>query len=215
MIKNLKAKKLTFLKPMVFYLTLPSKHDQTDTPAVAKSIYKINTKSPANRDITVDFIRIGSISCVMIVHIYRSFTHFVPITYDLDSRIEGYTRVFIMFGMPILFWISGRAASYSKDNALAYVRKKTTRLILPLLFVYVFVQVPTMYLAIGQDTQVCGPNDAKGFLEYLRRFYFDNIFRNFGKCGFWWLWFLPVLWIVSIVSYAILKLLALYILHLV
>lgn len=96
-----------------------------------------------------------------------------------------------------MFLIKGRAASFSTDSIPQFVWKKFVRLIIPLFFANFLIVVPTSYLARNHRENFCGPVSENNFFKYYAK-YSKNFFVDFKKCGFWWLWFLPVLFVVSV-----------------
>lgn len=91
----------------------------------------------------------------------------------------------------------GRASAFSKDGNLKFAFKKFMRLIVPLFFATFTVVVPTAYFSRGYRDNRCGDPAVGSFFGFYAS-YCRNFFTDFRKCGFWWLWFLPVLFVVSV-----------------
>ncbi|MES1918577.1 hypothetical protein MHBO_000528 [Bonamia ostreae] len=155
------------------------------------------------RNVLLDFIRGSSIYLVVLVHILLSIEQVLEqrdaLSSSLKARLDLAFRQFIQFGMPLFFYVSGRSTAYTKSNLISGIIKKTVRLVPPLLFGMFFVVIPTQYLSKNFIPQKCSPSGDNSFLEYYKNYVF-GINNYFSVCGFWWLWFIVVLYAVSVTN---------------
>ena len=95
----------------------------------------------------------------------------------------------------MFFYFSGRSAAFSKDGHLLFTKKKILRLILPLIFGTIIYVIPTAY--IGREYRPC-INSEKDmtFFDFVAKYFVDE----FPKNGFEWLWFLPVLFGIQMIT---------------
>ena len=96
--------------------------------------------------------------------------------------------------MPIFFYFSGRSSSFSKDNFLMWTYKKTTRLILPLIFGTLFIVIPTQYIALPYGDTVIDKSDRNiSFWEYIPLFFTQDFPSNGFEVIFYFLIKFPLI----------------------
>eukprot|EP01012_Entosiphon_sulcatum_P064665 TRINITY_DN9349_c0_g1_i1.p1 TRINITY_DN9349_c0_g1~~TRINITY_DN9349_c0_g1_i1.p1 ORF type:complete len:522 (+),score=108.46 TRINITY_DN9349_c0_g1_i1:38-1603(+) len=162
--------------------------------AVGRSHPQEDIREARNRSHFTDWMRSISIYLVVLVHIFVSIPRVVPLTSVQQAKIDATFRVLMQFGLPMFFYFSGRSAAFSRDKPLQFVYKKVLRLLLPLFFGMLLVVIPTAY--IGRKYRPCAPADMDNFFQF-----FADYFPNQFPCGgFEWLWFLPVLFALSIIN---------------
>ena len=61
--------------------------------------------------------------------------------------------IIIQFALPLLFYCSGRSSILSKTSFKKFLIHKIQRLIIPLIFGYIFIIIPTNY--IGRRYRPC------------------------------------------------------------
>lgn len=129
----------------------------------------------------------------------------------LNHKIFSIFKDVIQFGLPLLFFCSGRSAEFlnkkygdSVDipllryliNFCGFILKKLTRLIIPGIFAYFLIVIPDAY--ISQSYRI-GISDFKGRSNNFFTF-FTNVVSSFQD-GLSWLWFLPTLFLISVINY--------------
>eukprot|EP00164_Ancoracysta_twista_P004120 GFYU01005534.1.p1 GENE.GFYU01005534.1~~GFYU01005534.1.p1 ORF type:complete len:549 (-),score=140.37 GFYU01005534.1:1346-2992(-) len=146
-----------------------------------------------------DWMRSVAIYLVVAVHIIVNMKRVLHLSTWEEDKMDATIRVLVQFGMPLFFYLSGRASSFSKDSPHVFVWKKIQRLIIPLVFGEIFIVIPTAY--IGRKYRPCANQDIDNFFE----FFVDFFTHQFGCSGFEWLWFLPVLFGIAVINMPILK----------
>ena len=117
--------------------------------------------------------------------------------------------------MPIFFYISGRAAGLGKEFnqpkediktsrlllPLIWIWKKTLRLCIPLIVCTVLIVITTAYIGRMYRGNINSGYDVS-FWYFCYRYFPDEFPEN----GFEWLWFLLVLYIIVVICYPFMKL---------
>lgn len=138
---------------------------------------------------------------------------FVHVIYYLNLLNIGITRVeketvkhmivfFSEFGMPIFFYVSGRASFLSSTPSFGVLlRKKILRLVLPLTSGYFMLLPITHYVANGRRPCTYTLDGAPASFHS----YYMMYVRDFKCHGFEWLWFLALLIVISLVMFPFTK----------
>lgn len=130
----------------------------------------------------------------------------VPYNEEIIQKAEGFIKSLVQIGIPIFFYISGMSLTYwdtSKKGFMVYAKNKFMRLIVPFFVAMIFILIPRLYLA--QDYQVFArPYPDK--IDYVEDNYFKFMIgiapHLYKKLS--WLWFLPALYINTIINYPLL-----------
>ena len=102
-------------------------------------------------------------------------------------------------GMPLFFFISGISSAHIRDRGIIeFVVSKVKRLILPLLVAILTLLIPRLYLSQEYESWTRIDHD-KPAEDNFFTFYSGILPLVFGKLS--WLWFLVVLFEVSLLSY--------------
>ncbi|KAL7066005.1 hypothetical protein ACR3K2_35430 [Cryptosporidium serpentis] len=147
-----------------------------------------------------DWLR--SVACVLVlaVHGMVAVQRIIPTNRLEKSISDGFIIQLLHYGMPTLFYSSGRATFYSRlDLSETYsykkfIFRKLGRLIIPSFIGYFTIVALAAY--IGLPWRPCAPkppflNIIDFYVKYLAEF----------KCsGLEWLWFLPMLFIILIIN---------------
>eukprot|EP00744_Colponema_vietnamica_P005531 GILI01008098.1.p1 GENE.GILI01008098.1~~GILI01008098.1.p1 ORF type:complete len:532 (-),score=139.27 GILI01008098.1:1383-2978(-) len=160
----------------------------------APTEYKPPPVKTAARTLFVDWLRSIAIYGVVSAHVMVSVPRVLPTTEVEQAKINGTLRCFMQYGLPIFFYCSGRGSAFTKDSLPVFVWKKAVRLLLPLIIGLNLVVMPTSY--IGRSYRPCAAHDIDNFFEY----WYDFWVNQFGCGGFEWLWFLPVLFGITVVT---------------
>ncbi|MES1921085.1 hypothetical protein MHBO_002672 [Bonamia ostreae] len=161
----------------------------------------IKTNKTKKRDLTIDFIRCVSVFLIIFVHITITTREIQHPRLEEREVFIGILYVYLQFGIPMLFYISGRSAAMSRksEDGFKTVLTKSVKLILPVFPAHFLIVIPTGYLSSAYSRAICGNLHERNFFRFYWSYILDWVEHPF-KCGFWWLWFLVVLWIVSIFS---------------
>jgi len=152
----------------------------------------------APRKVELDWLRLGTILTVFLFHTGRFFD---PMDWHVKNPVAhswlGAPELFfVVWGMPLLFVISGGAVGYSLRSRSVgqYLRERVFRVLVPLavgIFTHVMWQVYLERLSHGQFRG--------SFLEFVPR-YFDGLYGQGGN--FAWmglhLWYLELLFVFSL-----------------
>jgi glucans biosynthesis protein C len=152
----------------------------------------------------LDWLRILAFSALVVYHVgmyYVSWDFHVKSPFA-GPGLEPWMKLSEPWRLNLLFMISGAATSYMLKSgpSLALVRRRSARLLLPLLCGVVLIVPPQSYFEVVQKFGYSGD-----YLEFLR-LYFSR-YRGFcsdGRCLILptWnhLWFLPYLWVYTLLS---------------
>lgn len=155
-------------------------------------------KTTPQRRVYLDWLRVLAILMVFIFHSGRFFDTYGwhvknPVTY---SSVQLWTMFFSVWGMPVMFVISGASLFFSASRPGKFIRDKILRLLIPLL-VGVFTHAAVgVYLERLTHHQFSG-----SFFEfypvYFQGWYGDG--GNFAWMGLH-LWYLLVLFVYSLLG---------------
>eukprot|EP01054_Gregarina_sp_Poly1_P005501 Gregarina_sp_Poly_1__5500@NODE_28_length_19636_cov_263_287087_g25_i0_p2_GENE_NODE_28_length_19636_cov_263_287087_g25_i0NODE_28_length_19636_cov_263_287087_g25_i0_p2_ORF_typecomplete_len743_score81_61Acyl_transf_3/PF01757_22/3_9e08_NODE_28_length_19636_cov_263_287087_g25_i076959923 len=149
----------------------------------------------------VDWMRFVANWLVVSVHFVRTAKEMhLPASIGQQVTLDAFLVNLLQIGMPIFFYASGRASGFSNDRSfLLYLRKKCLRLLVPLAAAYFTVLLPAALIS--------GP-----FYESRDDTMPDSTWGNVGESIKWWLkrfplgtvgwlWYLPVLAGLGVVTY--------------
>ncbi|KAH7648028.1 hypothetical protein FG379_000811 [Cryptosporidium bovis] len=166
----------------------------------------VGDKRNCNRLNYLDWLKALAVWLVVFVHvIYYTNLLDIGITKNEKAMIKRMIIFFSEFGMPIFFFVSGKASFLSSTSSFRiFIKKKMLRLFVPLISGY-FVLLPiTHFLSSGRRpcTYVSENGDSLDFFRY----YFKYI-EDFSCHGFEWLWFLALLIVISTLIFPFFRLL--------
>lgn len=171
----------------------------------------MTTKSAStDRLYFLDWLRILAFAALVVYHVgmyYVSWDFHVKSPFA-GPGLEPWMILSAPWRMSLLFIISGAATAYMLKSgpSLAFVRRRSAYLLLPLLCGMFLVVPPQSYFEVVQKFGYTGD-----YLEFLPLYY--NRYRGFcggGHCLIMptWnhLWFLPYLWVYTLLSCGVLAL---------
>lgn len=154
-------------------------------------------KPVTQRRLYLDWLRVMAILMVFVFHSSRFFDTFPwhvknPVTYQ---SVQMFTTFFSVWGMPLMFVISGASLYFSVSKPAKFIKDKVLRLLVPLV-VGVFTHVALgVYLERLTHHQFTG-----SFFEFYPH-YFQGWYGE-GNGNFAWmglhLWYLLVLFVYSL-----------------
>ena len=167
------------------------------------------TASPAAGDrlFFLDWLRILAFTALVLYHVgmyYVSWDFHVKSPFATPA-LAPWMKLSEPWRMSLLFMVSGAATAYmlKAGPSLAFVRRRSARLLLPLLCGMVLIVPPQSYFEVMQKYGYAG-----SYIDFLR-LYFTG-FAGFCKSGHClilptWnhLWFLPYLWIYTLLACAV------------
>ena len=123
---------------------------------------------------------------------------------EMDEKREGIIRTLVQAGIPAFFYISGIASTFFKTekyNFCIFLKQKFMRLLLPFIVGMIFFLVPRYWLLqeIEEGAFLEGKPTNWNFFTY----YVDFLPKMHVKLS--WLWFLPALFLDSVVNYPLIK----------
>lgn len=171
------------------------------------------TETPASikrRVFYIDWMRIIAIYLVVSFHVVQALDDMVGLwpgagrlgdpaekvdrVAPTQERIlvENFQSSSLMIGMPLFFHISGRAQGLGRPASSLgkMVLSRVTRLLLPFLVCYAVLIPPWMWISWP-----AAPEEAQANLFKFEYWYWTHFFFQPA-----WLWFLPVLFIVTVLS---------------
>ena len=156
----------------------------------------ISPRKVLPRAIFVDWARSIAVFVVVVVHVFVSVPRVTVVSNDMQAKIDGSFRVVLQYGMPFFFYFSGRSAAFARSDPymISFIVGKLKRLVLPLIVGTVVVVIPTNY--VGRSYRPCGNPAIDNFFSYYGYYFSKGLACN----GFDWYWFLPVLFLISILN---------------
>ncbi|PPS98015.1 Acyltransferase 3 [Cryptosporidium hominis] len=151
----------------------------------------------------LDWLKTLAVWLVVFVHViyYLNLLN-IGITRSEKEIVRQMIVFFSEFGMPIFFYVSGRASFLSSTPSLGVLlRKKILRLALPLISGYFILLPITHYVANGR--RPC-TYTLDGAPPNFHLYYFMYV-KDFKCHGFEWLWFLALLIVISVVMFPFMK----------
>ncbi|OII72799.1 uncharacterized protein cubi_03669 [Cryptosporidium ubiquitum] len=151
----------------------------------------------------LDWLKTLAVWLVVFVHViyYLNLLN-IGITRSEKEIVRRMIVFFSEFGMPIFFYVSGRASFLSSTpNFRILLRKKILRLLLPLTSGYFILLPITHYVANGRRpcTYTLDGAPANFHVHYFM------YIKDFTCHGFEWLWFLALLIVISVVMFPFIK----------
>ncbi|KAF7458213.1 Acyltransferase 3 [Cryptosporidium felis] len=151
----------------------------------------------------LDWLKTLAVWLVIFVHViyYLNLLN-IGITTNEKNVVKQMIVFFSEFGMPIFFYVSGRATFLSSVSSFkTLLKKKVLRLALPLASGYFILLPITHYVANGR--RPCSYT-LNGNSVNFNTYYLMYI-KDFTCHGFEWLWFLALLIVTSVVMFPFLK----------
>lgn len=161
----------------------------------------MTTLSPANRQPWIDNLRIVCVLNLFVYHTAMVFNTFGDEFYIWGGGsdiLSGYIVALFPWYMPLLFLLAGMSARYAqqKRSREAFVKERTTRLLLPML-AGILLLLPLQ----GYVTELWHNGYTGGFFEqYARFFTFSSAGNNGYHGGFTvgHLWFILFLYLITL-----------------
>lgn len=147
----------------------------------------------------LDWLKTLAVWLVVFVHViyYLNLLN-IGITKAEKETVKHMIVFFSEFGMPIFFYVSGRASFLSSTPSFGVLlRKKILRLVLPLTSGYFILLPITHYVANGRRPCTYTFNGAPASFHL----YYLMYVQDFTCHGFEWLWFLALLIVISLVMF--------------
>ncbi len=151
----------------------------------------------------LDWLRILAFAALVVYHVgmyYVSWNFHVKSPFK-DLGLEPWMKLTEPWRMSLIFLVSGAAAAFmlKAGPSLPLARRRTAYLLLPLLFGMLFIVPPQSYFEVVQKNGYSG-----NYLDFMQLYLTGyNGFCSNGKCltlPTWnHLWFLPYLWIYTMV----------------
>ena len=133
------------------------------------------------------------IGCLLVV-----LGHSIPLSWNVPSIIYNIDVFIYTFHMPLFFFISGylfeKTASYSRYDFRAYVLKRNNRLMIPYFTMTLIGFIPKIIM-----NRFFEDDSSLNILYFIKCFLVprDNVWEHF--------WFLPTLFIISMLSFVFSK----------
>ncbi|KAL0230146.1 hypothetical protein PCE1_003708 [Barthelona sp. PCE] len=153
----------------------------------------------------VDYARFWLCVGVMVGHVFRFYDDHgddTKIAYRHMGGIESFLVIGHLMAMSGFFLYAGCSSVWSiKSNTKVapYILKRTMRLLIPLFGGLVLFVIPTKFLQ--RSYLNCGSTAPDNIFAYFPYYFTDC----FSQMGFYWLWFLPLLFAVSILFTPLIK----------
>ena len=145
----------------------------------------------------IDWIRVLAFDILILYHVGMFF---VPWGWHIkNNQIVDWLTWPMLFvnqwRLPILFVVSGMGTrfAFSSRSASEYIKERTVRLIIPLMFGILLLVPPQVYA----ERLVQGKTDGSFFAFYPE--FFTGVYPN-GNFSWHHLWFLPYLYLMSLVA---------------
>jgi glucans biosynthesis protein C len=169
----------------------------------------MTTPSPATRLFFLDWLRIGAFALLILYHVgmyYVSWDWHVKSATAITA-LEPWMRLSSPWRLSLLFLVSGAAVSFMlrRDAGASFVRDRSRRLLLPLLFGMLVVVPPQSFLEVVHKHGYAG-----SFLDFMGLYLTGHDgFCRAGAClvlPTWnHLWFVAYLWLYCVVLWAVLR----------
>ncbi|MFT4416427.1 acyltransferase family protein [Fredinandcohnia humi] len=150
----------------------------------------------------IDWLRNFGILLLFPFHSARVFDHWDPFyvkSEELSWGLSYFISLTSFWFMPLLFWLAGSASWYAliKRSNSQYIKDRTDRLLIPLLFGVLFIVPIQGYMAILDHEGKVG-----SYLGFLPGFFtdFSDLSGYFGTFSPAHLWFILYLFVLSLVS---------------
>mmetsp|Transcript_106355 Transcript_106355/g.184924 ORF Transcript_106355/g.184924 Transcript_106355/m.184924 type:complete len:548 (+) Transcript_106355:36-1679(+) len=161
---------------------------------------EIETVTEVKRVYYLDWTRILAIYLVITFHCVQALDFIQLWKEPKTLAVQSFRACALQVGMPLFFHISGRAQALGKhqDGICTVTWQRVLRLLVPFIVCYILLIPPYQFIHKKDEAGV--PRNLLDFeLQYLQPKYFLD---NFDPA---WLWFLPVLFIVTVVSLPLLN----------
>jgi hypothetical protein len=178
-----------------------SAESTSDAPAnspddASKSNVVAKSEDAISRAYFIDWMRLYANFGVMWVHLW-GVTPTTGASSQTLTQMNTGIRVLVTAGMPLYFVVSGWSTSTSGARyPWRYIRSRTIRLFRPFFLYGIPILTITDYLLV--DTHwFCGDISRNPFLFVIEYWFsVDKVMCH----GFLWLWFIPVIWLMGIIS---------------
>lgn len=164
----------------------------------------------------LDWVRIMAINMVILYHTIEGVLNYRkkgPISRELNS-IRTYMQ---SVGLPLFFIVSGMVKGLKNNNKYNLKLSRIYYLIIPLLISTISFYIPSLYIrgkmlhlkngvlfTLQGDCNLYGGNKQQcSFIEWQLFYFWKTCFIH---AGFGWLWFLPMLTILELLTFPFIKL---------
>lgn len=161
----------------------------------------MDDQSKSQRRYDLDWLRVVGLSAVFLYHCVSIFLIWPWLVSENEaaSTLVFPFFFFLLWMMPLLFIVSGRALYYSlqKSEIKKFLKKRIYRLIIPFLFGILFLSSIIVYLQRISEGTFNGT-----FLDFYTIEYFQGLYSlggNFTIIGFH-LWYLLLLFIFTLIA---------------
>lgn len=145
-----------------------------------------------NRSYYLDWMRILSIYLVVAFHCVQALDWVHLWEAPQNKLVHLFRAGALQIGMPLFFHISGRAQALGKHNSMcSIILQRVIRLLFPFIVCY-FLLIPSWTYIHAASESGFSDNLIQFELRYFNPTYF---FEHFDPA---WLWFLPVLFVVTV-----------------
>jgi peptidoglycan/LPS O-acetylase OafA/YrhL len=171
-------------------------NDDVDPSLCLEGQASPSLKRPTQRVYYIDWLRIIAIYLVVGFHVVQALEWVGFFTgQSQKGHVKSFMSVSLQFGMPLFFHISGRAQALSKPSGLvtAFI-SRFKRLLVPFFICYAVLIPPWLWVHKREETDSEGNFRAPQNLFMYIIWYWkpSNFFVDPA-----WLWFLPVLFLIS------------------
>jgi surface polysaccharide O-acyltransferase-like enzyme len=151
----------------------------------------------------IDWLRNLAILQLFPFHSARVFDHWDPFyvkSETLSWGLSWFISVANLWFMPLLFWLAGSASWYALrvKSTSFFLKERSNRLLIPLLFGILFIVPPQGYFAILDHTG----ETAGSYFMFLKNFFtdFSDLSGYFGSFTPAHLWFILYLFVLSVAA---------------
>jgi glucans biosynthesis protein C len=164
----------------------------------------------------LDWVRVAAFFLLVLYHVgmyYVSWDWHVKSPYA-STALEPFMGLTAPWRLSLLFFISGAATAFlfrkirTESGGTGFVRQRSWRLLLPLIFGMLVIVVPQAYYEVLESRYPGGYHD--GYLAFWGRYLMaDNTFCDDDGCldlPTWnHLWFVAYLWVYTMIGWALLR----------
>ncbi|WHY83870.1 acyltransferase family protein [Neobacillus novalis] len=151
----------------------------------------------------IDWLRNFAILLLFPFHSARVFDHWDPFyvkNETLSWGLSWFISVANLWFMPLLFWLAGSASWYALrvKSTSFFLKERSNRLLIPLLFGVLFIVPPQGYFAILDHTG----KTAGSYFMFFKNFFtdFSDLSGYFGTFTPAHLWFILYLFVLSVAA---------------
>mmetsp|Transcript_73094 Transcript_73094/g.174174 ORF Transcript_73094/g.174174 Transcript_73094/m.174174 type:complete len:495 (-) Transcript_73094:184-1668(-) len=156
-------------------------------------VSKAKTRQAATRVYWIDWARTLAIYLVALYHCMQCLDWIYLWGELAGPVVRGYKCLSLQFGIPLFFFISGRARALSRPTGIwKTITSRTLRLLVPCVVGYVCLVIPFWAFVWMRELPGAPDNFVSWLIWYLHP---EHFIFNIG-----WLWFLPVLFIIDVLE---------------